>query len=208
MEAVVGGLVEEPAASYRDRWEIETAYFTEAILRHMTSRVVEVLDYGCGCGRFDKPLLAARPNLHVTGVDPSSEQLQLALKYVNGDGKGKTRFNVWAPDCVTVGYRADVVLCIYVLQHVPAVELRDAIRIMAQALPKGGLLIYSNSDARSAMRFDRADQFFDDRFLGVSLVCEVERYFGNPVPLFDRQAKEPWLQKLVEMHRNCVYRRL
>jgi len=214
MESVVGGLTMDgkPAASYKDRWEIETAYFTEAILRHLpnirTPFGCKILDYGCGCGRIAKALLGKGQEigrrLYITGVDPSVEQLKLAVEYVGNE----QRFVVATPERLHSDYRVDAAVCVYVLQHVPAVELRDAIRIVANALPPGGPLIYVNADVRSAMRFDKANEFFDDRFLGVNVVSEVEKYFGRPTPLFDKPAKEVWLQKLVGMHRNVVYRRL
>ena len=52
------------------RWEIETPIFAREILRHAKSDPgFTILDYGCGCGRLAKEILAQDPNVTVIGLD-------------------------------------------------------------------------------------------------------------------------------------------
>ena len=106
--------------SVDERWEQETPAFVDAILRHLPSDARTILDYGCGIGRLSKGLLARAPHCVVTGVDSSPTQIEHARGYLSDN-----RFTGSLPHqlegCFDFGF------CIYVLQHVRAIDLRPTL---------------------------------------------------------------------------------
>lgn len=161
----------------QDRWERETPLFVNAISNYITDDIKVVLDYGCGVGRLAKGVLAANPQIDLIGIDDSPKQLNAALAYVNDE-----RFETLLP--TELNRSVDLVYCIYVLQHIPAIELREALQRMHHFLKPGGTLIFCSSEYRMSVRFDRP-QFFDDRFLGVNIKKEIERFFEPQTALFE-----------------------
>jgi SAM-dependent methyltransferase len=162
--------------SFEDRWEKETPDFTRAILERVTVEKPRILDYGCGVGRMAKEVLDQSSEVTVVGVDASAVQLQHAREYINN-----SRFSAMFPHELEGQF--DLVYCLYVLQHIPAIEIREAIARMHYRLKSDGLFIYCSSDARMAVRWDDIT-FFDDRFLGVNLRAEVEKLFEPVEDLF------------------------
>lgn len=164
--------------SLEERWEIETPLFIDAILRALPPDVSTVLDYGCGVGRLSLELLRARPSLKVIGVDESPAQLNFARQFVNNP-----RFTAIHPH--ELNEKADAALLIYVLQHCPAIEIRDLLKRLHSFLKPGALMFYCSSDIR--MTISEIFKFFDDRPLGVHLGREVERLFIEEKDLFTQQ---------------------
>ena len=163
----------------RERWEKETPVFAKAILERAESKAgFTILDYGTGVGRLAKEILKQDPNVTVLGLDASAHQLKIAKEYVND-----SRFIPILPN--ELNQKVDLVYCIYCLQHVPAIELRDVLSRIHTFLKPGGLLIYASSDYRMAIRFDGGG-FFDDRFLGVNIREEISRFFTEESDLFER----------------------
>ena len=160
--------------SMEDRFRLETPLFAKAILRQADGLGNPIiLDYGCGVGRLAKEILSQCPNASVVGVDDSAEMREKAVKYVN-----HKRFEALAPEELDDGIRVfDLAYCVYVLQHVPAIEIREILGRIRRSLE--GAFCYCSSDYRMAVRFDNAG-FFDDRFLGVELRDEVQKLFGIP----------------------------
>lgn len=173
------------------RWEQETPLFVDAISRFIDEATTKILDYGCGIGRLAKGILAAHDSVEVFGVDDSPKQLDAALAYVNSE-----RFETLLP--AEMQQQVDLVYCIYVLQHIPAIEIREALQRIHYHLKPGGKFIYCSSDCRMAVRFDQP-AFFDDRFLGVNLRREIERFFQDPQPLFEEEmiAQHEILQRMI-----------
>lgn len=171
--SVVGGC---NGFSMEERWEQETPVFARAIARHVDPTCRKVLDYGCGVGRIAKVLLELCEDIEVVGIDTSEHQLVHAKRYV-----ASPRFRPMLPH--HLDRRVDLVYSVYVLQHVPAIDLRETIQRLHFSLREGGRFIYCSSDVRMAIRFD-AGGFFDDRCLGVDVREELQRYFEPIEELF------------------------
>ena len=177
--------------SMEERWHQETPLFAKAILRHLGNGRV-VLDYGCGCGRIAKHVLQSPVAIdRLFGVDDSDHQLRLAQDYVADD-----RFIPCHPS--ELAGTADMAYCIYVLQHVPAVELREAIARIHAHLRDNAALVYCSSIRRMAIRFDK-EGVFDDQFLGVDIIAEITRLFDPVENLFTEEElrSSPLLDRMI-----------
>lgn len=183
----------------QERWEKETPLFASAIRDQLKDdgHYGLVLDYGCGVGRLAKEVLrednSKYNDFSVTGVDASSKMMKEAKKYVNNP----LRFVTKRPEDLVNKY--DLAYCVYVLQHVPAIEIREILARIHYHLKDDGVFIYCSSDYRMAIRYD-GQGFFDDRFLGVNLQEEVQRYFKIESPLFSRETinENPILKTMIE----------
>jgi ADP-heptose:LPS heptosyltransferase/SAM-dependent methyltransferase len=160
----------------QQRWDAETPAFAEAIL-HFVHNEGKILDYGCGVGRLAKEILKQNKSVFVTGTDASGEMLREAKGYVNSK-----RFSKKFPQ--ELNQKFDIAYLIYVLQHVPAIEIREILARIHSHLKANGFLIYCSSDYRMAIRYD-GQGFFDDRILGVDLQAEVSRFFEQEGTLFN-----------------------
>lgn len=169
--------------SMEKRWEIETPLFAKAINNELKfySSITSILDYGCGTGRLAKEVLNQNPHCEVVGVDASSEMLERSKEYVNSNN-----FSTYLPSDLSEDKKFDLVYCVYVLQHAPAIELREILARIYHHLKDAGVFVYCSSDYRMAIRFDGGG-FFDDRFLGVNLREEIERFFEPVKDLFTKE---------------------
>ena len=168
--------------STQQRWDEETPVFAAAIYAQLKIGDT-VLDYGCGPGRIAKELLhlgegtsetPERWPITVIGVDNSTEMLQQAREYV-----GSRRFITVLPEQLDTS--VDGCYLVYCLQHMPSIEIRDALERIWTCLKDDGLLFYCSSENRMAVRFDDGG-FFDDRFLGIDLIAEISRFFDYVGP--------------------------
>lgn len=177
--------------TYQERWEQETPDFVRAILKHSSHEAPRILDYGCGVGRLAREVILQHPRATVVGVDESPVQQQHARDYVDDE-----RFTACFPHESEGQF--DLVYCIYVLQHVPALDLRGAIARIHHRLKPGGKLVYCSSDTRMSIRWDSLS-FFDDRFLGVNIRAEVEKLFEAEGELFDKEElkSNPLLHRMI-----------
>jgi SAM-dependent methyltransferase len=162
--------------SCEERWTKETPLFADAIVRLLQSPTERILDYGCGIGRMSKEILARQPGYTLVGVDNSPVQLQHARTYV-----ADQRFSAVIPHELSGQF--DTAFSLYVLQHVRAVDLRQAIERIHAHLRPDGLFIQCCSKRRMSVRDDQG-VFFDDRFLGVDVEKEIERLFTPIGDLF------------------------
>jgi len=181
-EAVVGSC---NGFSKEERWSKETPVFAEKILKCITKIVplgslvsISMLDFGVGCGRLAKEILERSSSTKILGVDTSIDMLEQAIQYVNNE-----RFEAKIPTDIPKDKKFDLIYCVYTLQHVPAIEIREILSRIYNHLKDDGFFIYCSSDYRMSIRFD-GKGFFDDRFLGVNLQEEIERYFDKVEPLF------------------------
>jgi ADP-heptose:LPS heptosyltransferase/SAM-dependent methyltransferase len=175
----------------QQRWEAETHVFARKILGFVKDEA-EILDYGCGVGRLAKEILRQSPSVFVTGLDASADMRAQAEKYVE-----HVNFSTVAPRGLKSS-KFDLVYLVYVLQHVPAIEIREILARIHYHLKENGILVYCSSDFRMAIRYD-GQGFFDDSFLGVDLRAEVDRYFDIQGPLFsdDDFRDNPVLKKMI-----------
>jgi ADP-heptose:LPS heptosyltransferase/SAM-dependent methyltransferase len=162
--------------SCEERWELETPAFARAIAAQIPQGATTILDYGCGVGRLAKEVLKFNKKVTILGVDASDDELRLAKEYVND-----SRFIPTKPE--DLAQKVDLVYCIYVLQHIPAIELRHAIERMHHFLKGTGKLVYCSSDYRMAI--NSGGGFTDDRGLGVDIRKELGRLFIDNRDLFD-----------------------
>ena len=177
-----------------DRYAQETPMFAKKILSLIKDlHAPSILDYGCGVGRISKELFKQAQFARVVGVDASAEMRDLAVKNVN-----HSNFNADAPEEVDA-VCFDVAVLVYVLQHIPAIEIREALQRIHYLLKDDGFLFYCSSDYRMAIRHDEGG-FFDDRFLGVNLREELSRYFDLVSPAFTNQELDanPIVKKMVD----------
>ncbi len=189
METVVGacnGMTRE------ERWKQETPAFAQEILRLLPPEATTILDYGCGVGRVAKEILKQNALVKVIGVDDSEQEMALAREYVNA-----ARFTTKKPH--ELNEPIDLAYCVYVFQHLPAVEIREVLQRIHHHLRDDGYFIYCSSDYRMAIRFDQPG-FEDDRRLGVNLRREINRYFVPYRDLFSSEtlAATPALKRMIE----------
>jgi len=190
-----------------ERYEKETPVFVKKILEKTDLENPRILDYGCGVGRLAKEIMIQKPQAVVWGVDASEEMVKLATENVNN-----TVCKFTTPqELITSEEKFDLAYLIYVLQHVPAIEIRDILARIHYSLADDGVFIYCSSDYRMAIRYDQGG-FFDDRFLGVNLREEISRFFEEVEPLFDSNTllENPVVQTMVEgglPHPAIVYKK-
>jgi SAM-dependent methyltransferase len=144
-------LTAESGTTTDERWTKETPWLADRILEHfpLTERHV-VIDFGCGLGRMAKALIE-RTRCWVVGVDMSQGMRQLAPGYVQSP-----KFAVVSPPMLDLmiarGFRAELAIAIWVLQHVaqPDVDVGRLQRVLARG---GGVFVANN--LRRAVPTDR-----------------------------------------------------
>lgn len=167
-----------------DRYREETPVFAKKILSLCEAFDSQdeylILDYGCGVGRLLKEVRQQSDKASLWGVDASPDMIKLAM-----ENKGElTNIRLSDPkNLVDTERRFDLAYLVYVLQHIPAIEIREALQRIHYHLKDNGILFYCSSDYRMAIRYDNKG-FFDDRFLGVNLQEEISRYFDLVGPAF------------------------
>ncbi len=212
--AVVGDCNGIPMA---ERYAQETPLFANKIFELVPGTTIvpaNILDYGCGVGRIAKEIIRQEEikssgRVKIVGVDPSAEMRELAFNNVS-----HPFFRPMAPQELIEPAIFDVAYLVYVLQHVPAIEIREILQRIHYSLKDGGYLFYCSSDYRMAIRYD-GKGFFDDRFLGVDLQEELSRYFDLVGPAFTDEELDanPIVKKMVKgedgglAHPALIYRK-
>lgn len=135
----------EKGTTTDERWERETAFLAEDIVRHLPIGADDcVLDYGCGIGRVAKALID-RAGCRVVGVDFSKSMRLLAPEYVLSE-----RFTIWSPEVLSKmaekGFRVSRVICLWVLQHV--LRPPEVIQLIDGVMSPGALLYVLNGKHR------------------------------------------------------------
>ena len=126
-------LTAEAGTTTDERWAKETPWLAERILDRfpLTDRHV-VIDFGCGLGRMAKVLIE-RTRCWVVGVDMSQGMRQLAPGYVQS-----AKFAAVSPPMLDLmmarGFRAELAIAIWVLQHVPEPDA-DVRRLQRALVP-------------------------------------------------------------------------
>ncbi len=144
-------LTPEAGTTTDERWAKETPWLADRILERfpLTEQHV-VIDFGCGIGRMARALIE-RTRCWVIGVDMSPGMQHLAPDYVQSP-----KFAVVSPqmlDLMTArGFRAELAIAIWVLQHVARadVDLERLRRVLAEG---GGMFVANN--VRRAVPTDR-----------------------------------------------------
>lgn len=111
------------------------------LLEHFPRGLLNVLDVGCGNGRFGRFLRSVGKLESYTGIDASSA---LLAEVTDLDGELLVR-DISRPDCLTGLGVFDVVACLATLQHIPGQSNRlRLLQKMASHLIPNGLLVLSN----------------------------------------------------------------
>lgn len=130
-------LTAESGVSTEQRWQEETAWLKQIVMRHFTMNSGLILDFGCGVGRMAKTFTNA--GHFVVGVDASAEMRGFA-----NQEEADEHFAAISPTMLarlsTDGLEFDLALSIWVLQHCCDLE-GDADKIIKALKPGGGLFI-------------------------------------------------------------------
>ncbi len=102
-----------------------------------------LLELGCGTGNIIEALLAAYPDAHVAGVDPSEGMRARCADKFPGDARVEVREG----DALHLPFSEEHFDCIvsnYTLHHLKPEERQPCAREMARVLKSGGTLLYSD----------------------------------------------------------------
>jgi len=112
------------------------------LLENLPAPCQQVLDVGCGNGRFGRYLQSEHFALRYSGVDFTEELLALAARDVKG--------NYYRRDISQPGFlggigKFDLIVCLATMQHIPGrVNRNDMLREMRNHLKEDGRIFLSN----------------------------------------------------------------
>lgn len=98
-----------------------------------------VLDIGCGGGLVSEPL--ARLGAHVTGIDPSENNIKAAAAHAGPQGLAIDYQVARVEDLVAQRRAFDAVLCLEVVEHVP--DVGQFVGLCAGLVRPGGIMVLS-----------------------------------------------------------------
>lgn len=106
-------------------------------LRPLTG--LSLLDIGCGGGLISEPL--ARLGAKATGLDPGTENIEVARRHAEGQGLAIDYRVGTAEAVVAAGESFDVVCCLEVVEHVP--DVAAFLATCGRLVRPGGLMLLS-----------------------------------------------------------------
>jgi SAM-dependent methyltransferase len=114
---------------------------SDIIGRLRAARAVEVLDLGCGFGRWSVEL--ARAGFRVLAADVSSEAVRLVRERAQREDLAIGTAACAAQELSRLGVRVDAVVCNSVLDHMRPADAERSAESIAQVLKPGGLAFVS-----------------------------------------------------------------
>jgi len=162
--------------SARERFGVETDVLIRALEAELTG-ARRVLDYGLGVGRMTRAILEHHPHIKVLGVDNSESMLRHARGYIPDEHFEEGRLELLPAERlheIETG-SIDLILTVYVLQHVDGESLPGLIGQFRRLLRGGGKLYVLNAKTRAVPRKEQLDRYKRFRkWLGI-----FERYSGR-----------------------------
>jgi SAM-dependent methyltransferase len=110
---------------------------SDIVNRLRAASTVDVLDLGCGLGRWSMTL--ARAGFRILAVDLSSEAVRIVRERAQREGLAIGTAVCAAQELSQLGIRADAVVCNSVLDHMRLPDAELAAAGMLQVLKPGGL---------------------------------------------------------------------
>lgn len=136
-----GGYLHGYTTHEQDRLYHQASFLADAVHDRLPfRRCRSVLEVGCGVGAQTEILLRHFPQLHVTGVDRSADNLRRACAHLERAAVGKGRFTAQEAPAETLPFPVDsfdgAFLC-WILEHVadPARTLAEVRRVLRAGSP-------------------------------------------------------------------------
>ena len=121
------------AKSYEQHWQHFLSPTRQWVLNHFPDGQGNLLNLGCGTGRFLSDIKMRYPDLNITGIDGSEDMLAIARDNVP-DGQ----FNQGDLEELSLeGQKFDVILCLNVLHHLK--DQKVLLRKIRHALKPNGV---------------------------------------------------------------------
>lgn len=136
------------AGGKKERWQKETEinfeFLKKNFLEKRKNEPLLVLDYGIGIGRLTLPILENYPKIKVIGIDESESMLELTKQYLPQKYFLNEQIKLYKPTELNNLKKEsfDLILAVYVFQHIFLEELEKILFNLYQLLKKDGALFF------------------------------------------------------------------
>lgn len=176
------------------RWEIET-HDEVSMLKKNIQPSGKVCDFGIGIGRISKPLLEDMQGISIVGVDSAENMLRYCKEYVPKELQNRLELISFDDIGQIKTDSIDFVICIYVLQHIPANLFEGAVYQLNRIIKPEGLLYLLNTNKFRAVPNGRPT-WFNDKFPQWKI---IGKYFDE---VKDVPYTSAYMRKILETHRS------
>jgi SAM-dependent methyltransferase len=188
----------EPGMDTDARWIRETDFLGDwmAEALQMNSSAL-ALDFGCGLGRLSK-IFTDRFGVATVGVDISASMRAMAADYVGSSLFAAVSSEMFS-SLVRSGFRADIAVAAWVLQHV--LDLPGELDRLWLALKPGGVFVVLNMHRRCIPT--TAGWADDQQDVHAQIMSRFEGVAEIPIPIFD-STPEVHAQKYLRIYRKAL----